>query len=226
MTFSAIPRDAIFHPSPNFGPRRRGAIPDLIVLHYTGMEDAESALNRLCDSAAEVSAHYMICEDGGILQLVDEKMRAWHAGAGKWGEVEDVNSLSFGIELANTGFHPFPEPQMSSLETLLEYLMSRWKVPPERVIAHSDMAPSRKFDPGPRFDWLRLSRRGLSIWPVRRDAKSGFMTLARAFGYTADVGESDILAAFRLRFRPWAHGPAELEDMELLADLAARFPVD
>ena len=226
MTLSAIPLDAISHPSPNFGPRRGDAIPDLIVLHYTGMENSETALNRLCCSKAEVSAHYIICEDGGILQLVDEEMRAWHAGAGRWGEVEDVNSRSFGIELANTGFHPFPEPQMVSLEILLAYLMCRWKVPPRRIIAHSDMAPSRKFDPGPRFDWLRLSRRGLSVWPCKRDAKSDFMTLARVFGYTADVDELDILAAFRLRFRPWAHGPAEQEDMELLADLAARFPVD
>ena len=222
----------IRHPSPNVGPRRGGARPDMIVLHYTAMATPEAALERLCDAEAEVSAHYLICPRGRVWHLVEEAARAWHAGAGQWGDVTDVNSRSIGIELANTGAEPFSEPQMAALEALLGGIMARWAIAPARVIAHSDMAPARKCDPGPRFDWRRLARQGLSIWP---DSMSGteatpaqFVRDAERFGYvrTEGVSDADILRAFRLRFRPMASGPLAPQDCALMADLAARFAVD
>ncbi|GMG82332.1 N-acetylmuramoyl-L-alanine amidase [Paralimibaculum aggregatum] len=164
------------HPSPNFGARRGGARPDMAVLHYTGMESAAAARDRLCDPAAEVSAHYLVAETGAVLRLVPEAARAWHAGAAAWGDVTDVNSRSIGIELVNPGTgpaaHPFPEPQMAALEALLSGVMARWAIPPERVVGHACIAPGRKIDPGPRFDWRRLALAGLSVWepPGQGDA--------------------------------------------------------
>ncbi|MBA4352166.1 MAG: N-acetylmuramoyl-L-alanine amidase [Rhodobacter sp.] len=191
------------------------------------MASAAEARARLCDPAFEVSAHWLISEQGGTEQLVDEALRAWHAGAGAWGAVSDVNSRSIGIELANTGAAPFPEAQMAALERVLAGVMGRWGIEPERVIAHSDMAPARKSDPGPRFDWRRLAQAGLSVWP---DVRSGgrpvaFRDHARRFGYP-DVEEALILRAFRLRFRPWAEGPVDALDAAMAEDLARRFPVD
>lgn len=221
------------HPSPNHGPRRGGAVPDMVVIHYTAMETAEAALARLSDPAAEVSAHYLVDASGTVFELVPEDARAWHAGRGAWGDVRDVNSRSIGIELANPGplaaLPPFPAPQMTALETLLAGVRARWAIPPERVIGHSDMAPDRKADPGPKFDWRRLALSGHGIWPCRRDAGGqGFRTLARRVGYvfpeSADP-EADVLAAFRLRFRPHARGPLGDDDLACLADLAARWPV-
>lgn len=204
--------------------------PDLIVLHYTGMATAAAALERLCDARAEVSAHYLICEQGRVWRMVEESMRAWHAGAGQWGAVTDVNSRSIGIELANSGSHPFPEPQIAALEGLMAGIMARWKIAPERVIAHSDMAPARKCDPGPRFDWRRLARQGLSVWPETTVDGSPvqFSQDAAQFGYCTVGGATsrDILRAFRLRFRPGASGPMAGIDCAMMADLAARFPVD
>lgn len=218
---------ATAYPSSNCGPRRRGALPDLVVLHYTAMESAAAARDRLCDPTAEVSAHYLIDEAGRIEALVPEELRAWHAGAGAWGQVRDVNSRSIGVELVNTGTHPFPDPQMAALETLLADVMHRWQIAPERVIAHSDMAPGRKGDPGPRFDWRRLALSGLSVWPDPQPGTDmpAFHDSARAFGYP-DVAPDLVLAAFRLRFRPWAKGPLDATDAALAADLATRFPVD
>ncbi len=131
------------HPSPNFGERRGGARPDLVVIHYTAMPSLAEARARLCDPAHEVSAHWLIAENGTTEQLVDEHHRAWHAGAGQWGDVTDVNSRSIGIELANTGAQPFPEPQMTALVSLLRGILARWSIPPDRIICHSDMAPAR-----------------------------------------------------------------------------------
>lgn len=217
-------------PSPNFGERRGGVRPDLVVIHYTAMPSAAEARARLCDPAHEVSAHWLIGPDGAAEQLVDEGMRAWHAGAGAWGAVTDVNSRSVGIELANSGTEPFPEPQMAALERVLAGIMGRWTIPPERVIAHSDMAPARKSDPGPRFDWRRLARAGLSVWPEPAQGRSvgrmaAFLGPARRFGYP-DVDAALILRAFRLRFRPWADGPVDGLDVAMAEDLAMRFPVD
>lgn len=191
------------------------------------MESCAQARERLCDPAAEVSAHWLISEQGEVDGLVDESLRAWHAGAGEWAGITDVNSHSIGIELANRGDHPFAEAQMAALERLLSGIMARWSIPPHRVIGHSDMAPERKRDPGQRFDWRRLAQQGLSIWPEARvdHQPSSFQALARRFGYPAAQGEV-LLHAFRLRFRPWAEGPVDEVDAGLAADLAARFPVD
>lgn len=214
--------------SPNHGERRGGARPDMVVIHYTAMASAAASCARLCDPAAEVSAHWLVDLDGAVTRLVPEELRAWHAGAGRWGAVTDVNSRSIGIELQNTGAHPFPEAQVRALERLLEGIMARWAIPPERVIGHSDMAPARKADPGPRFDWRRLALSGLSVWPggAVGFTHPTFRAAAVAFGYDPDLAEEVILRAFRLRFRPWATGPADAVDAALAADLAARWPVD
>lgn len=204
----------------------------MIVIHYTAMSSAGAALERLCNPEAEVSAHYLIEPDGSVIQLVKEEARAWHAGAGSWGGTDDVNSASIGVEIANPGDAPFGEPVMSALEGLIGGCMSRWNIPPERVIGHSDMAPTRKGDPGPRFDWRRLALRGLAVWPgmmpdgvpARADAHE-FLARARGFGFTN--GEFPAVhKAFRLRFRPWADGGLDGWDMAVIADLAARYPVD
>jgi N-acetylmuramoyl-L-alanine amidase len=221
---------AIDHPSPNHGPRREGARPDLVVLHYTAMRGRDDALARLCDPAAEVSAHYLIDAGGAVYALVPEARRAWHAGAGGWGPVRDVNSRSLGIELVNPGDAPFAAAQMDALEALLADLLSRWTIPPERVIGHACMAPERKADPGPRFDWRRLARQGLSVWPeaacgTEAADPAAFAAAARAFGYPEAAPEA-LLAAFRARFRPRATGPLAAQDMALLRDLAHRWPVD
>lgn len=129
------------------------------------MQSAQSAVERLCDPACEVSAHYLIDAQGAVIQMVDEEMRAWHAGAGVWGGQGDVNSRSIGVEMDNDGTCPFTAAQMDALEPLLHGIMARWSIPASGVIGHSDMAPGRKFDPGPRFDWARLARQGLAVWP-------------------------------------------------------------
>lgn len=194
------------------------------MLHYTAMESCDAACARLCNPAAEVSAHYLISETGKVLNLVAEDKRAWHAGAGAWRGVEDINSRSIGIELSNTGAQPFAAVQMNALEGLLADVMARWAISPQGVIAHSDMAPGRKADPGARFDWRRLALRGLSVWPDL--AQTGdFFADARRFGYP-DVSEATLLAAFRLRFRPWAKGPLDAVDAAMAANLAERFGVD
>jgi N-acetylmuramoyl-L-alanine amidase len=229
------------HPSPNFGERRgRGRI-ELVVLHYTAMPSCVEALERLCDPDAEVSAHYLIDGDGTVLTLVDEAARAWHAGAGEWGGEGDINSRSIGIELANSGREPFAEPQMAALERLLVGVLERHGLGPEAVIAHSDMAPDRKGDPGARFDWRRLALQGLAVWPDLADAPpphpsptrgegvalpqmAGFLADLRAFGYP-EVAPETLLTAFRLRFRPWAKGPLDHTDRALAAGLR-RFAVD
>lgn len=212
------------YPSPNFGERRGGVRPTLIVLHYTAMASCAEARGRLCAPEHEVSAHWLISEGGEAEALVDEAMRAWHAGAGEWAGQGDINSHSIGIELANSGSQPFSQPQMAALERVLAAAMARWKIPPHRVIGHSDMAPLRKGDPGARFDWRRLALAGLSVWPAAGEAvPASFAAHARAFGYP-DVPPDVLLAAFRLRFRPWAMGPLDAVDAGLAADLARRYP--
>lgn len=211
-------------PSPNHGPRRNGLRPCLVVIHYTAMSSCAAARDRLCDPAAEVSAHWLIDRDGQAEQLVDEALRAWHAGAGAWGGADDVNSRSIGIELVNRGDEPFAAPQMRALETVLAGILTRWAIPPQGVIGHSDMAPDRKIDPGPRFDWQRLARMGLAVWPdATRCPPGDFAADLTRFGYPPAAPEA-LLHAFRLRFRPWAAGPLEDTDRRLAADLAARFP--
>ena len=208
---------AVLHrPSPNFGPRKNGLLPEIVVIHYTAMQSAEAAIARLSDPAAEVSAHYIIDRLGAVTRLVDEEHRAWHAGVGAWRGLEDINSRSIGIELDNTGAHPFPEPQMAALETLLRDIVQRWEILPTNVIGHSDMAPGRKTDPGPRFDWARLQMRGLAAWsdlkPVTEQFRDRFdlaecAELLAEIGYTADGPLSAKLQSFRDRFLPASEGP-------------------
>lgn len=212
----------IWHPSPNFGPRRNGLRPSLIVLHYTGMRDAEAALERLCDPEAQVSAHYVIAPSGKLLQLVKEGLRAWHAGAGAWCGRSDINSRSIGVELVNSGAQPFPEPQMRSLESLLQGVMARWQIAPHQVIAHSDMAPERKEDPGPRFDWRRLSKLSLALSP---DGMGDDLPLAPSLdviGYPP-VSTVKRLQAFRYRFHPTGQGEENVTDRRRAAAVAAAF---
>jgi len=216
----AVPvSDVLWHPSPNFTPRRDGLTPTLVVLHYTAMHSAEAALERLCDQAAEVSAHYLIGRDGRLWQLVEEDQRAWHAGAGEWCGVPDINSRSIGIELDNGGDHPFSAPLMDRLEQLLAGIMQRWSIPPDGVIGHSDMAPDRKSDPGARFDWARFARLGLARQGAEASGGEGglmepemltterFRAYARDIGYSAPVDDQALLRAVRLRYRPQASGP-------------------
>ena len=210
--------------SPNHGPRRGGVKPHLIVLHYTGMPTCAEARDRLCDPVHEVSCHWLLDADGRAEQLVEETRRAWHAGAGEWGGVADVNSASIGIEVQNPGREPFAAAQMTALEALLAGIMLRWQIAPSGVIAHSDMAPTRKSDPGPHFDWRRLALGGLSVWPEAQPGKAAtFFPHAQEFGYPA-TDEAAVLHAFRLRFRPWATGRVDDVDAGLAANLATRFP--
>lgn len=208
-------------PSPNFGERRGGVLPSLVVIHYTAIP-CDAARARLCDPAAEVSVHWLISETGRVEALVDERHRAWHAGAGQWAGLDDINSHSIGIELANDGDQPFSEPQMRALEGLLSGILARWAIPQHRVIGHSDMAPDRKSDPGRRFDWRRLALQGLSVWP--ETAGNPDVPLADSLsriGYPPAPDDAR-LSAFRLRFRPWGRGPEQAEDRAIAAALAAQ----
>lgn len=204
-------------PSPNHGDRR-GQVPSLIVIHYTGMADSPSARARLCDAAAEVSAHWLIDADGTTEQLVCETRRAWHAGAGRWQGLDDVNSRSIGIELANPGDRPYPAPQMDALRRLLRDIMDRWSIGPAAVIGHSDLAPGRKIDPGPRFDWEALAAEGLATFarPAPTDPDPVLAEGLSALGYPDVPARLD---AFRLRHRPWAAGPETADDRRTVARL-------
>ncbi|SET27832.1 N-acetylmuramoyl-L-alanine amidase [Oceanicella actignis] len=214
---------AIAHlPSPNHGPRRGAAAPDMAVLHHTAMERLEDALARLRDPAAEVSAHYVIARDGRIFALVPEERRAWHAGVSFWAGERDVNSRSIGIELDHpgplAGAPPYFAPQMLALERLLADIMARWGIVPSRVVGHSDVAPGRKSDPGPKFDWRRLALRGLALWSDadgagRRDDpeanRAAILRAAARLGYAppADAAqEAALMRALQLRFAPHALG--------------------
>ena len=212
-------------PSPNFGERAGGLTPTLIVLHYTAMENVKAACERLCDEATEVSAHYLVGRDGEVIRLVDEAHRAWHAGTGYWAGKDDINSRSIGIELDNDGASEFPEEQMAALEALLADVMERHEIEPKGVLAHSDIAPDRKIDPGRLFDWQRLAAKGLAVWPD--PALPGeFLRNAAAFGYPVEHGEAAVLDAFRQRFRPTATGPIDPADQALMAGLAKQHPAD
>ncbi|MEX1147874.1 MAG: N-acetylmuramoyl-L-alanine amidase [Sphingomonadales bacterium] len=168
--------------SPNFGPRAPGLQIDMLVLHYTGMASMADALARMCDPGAQVSAHYMIDEDGTVYRLVEEAQRAWHAGVSLWAGERDINSVSIGIELVNPGhpypgytggYRPFAEAQMQSLEALARDIVVRHAIPGHRVLGHSDVAPGRKTDPGELFDWERLARAGIGIMPAQAGGEYG-----------------------------------------------------
>jgi N-acetylmuramoyl-L-alanine amidase len=191
----------------------------MLILHYTGMRTAKEALDRLCDPAAMVSAHYLIDEDGTITRLVAEEQRAWHAGIASWRGRSDINGASIGIELVNPGhefgYRRFPEPQMAALETLARDIFRRHPIPPRGVIGHSDVAPLRKQDPGELFDWPRLARAGIGFWPDFAAGGPATMPGLReiqsslaAIGYVCpqsgaqDAATTAALLAFQRHFRP------------------------
>jgi N-acetylmuramoyl-L-alanine amidase len=165
-------------PSPNFGPRTKGP-PRMIVLHYTGMPTGEAALERLRDPEAEVSAHYMVEEDGRIFRLVAEERRAWHAGKSSWRGEADVNSASIGIEIVNPGhefgYRPFPEPQVAAVFALVADIRTRWTIEDVDIVGHADVAPDRKEDPGELFPWKRLAEAGQGLWAEPASAPGGEM---------------------------------------------------
>src|SRR6516225_1383735 len=172
MLQSAFPAEsslvAEVRASPNHGERQNGVRPDMILLHYTGMLDATVALDRLCAAGSEVSAHYLVFEDGRVIQMVPEARRAWHAGVSSWAGETDINSCSIGIEIANPGhdfgYPDFPKRQIAAVTALCRGIQTRNTIPPARVLAHSDVAPGRKQDPGEKFPWRTLYESGVGNW--------------------------------------------------------------
>ncbi len=207
---------AQWQPSPNHDQRR----PNFVILHHTGSRDAARALHTLSDPLRRVSAHYLVARDGTIHQLVDERARAWHAGASRWGRQDDMNSASLGIEVDNDGTEAYPEVQVASLLALLEDLSARHRIPAANYLGHGDVAPGRKSDPGIQFPWRRLAARGFGLWcqPPYAEAPTGFDTLLglSALGY--DLAQpSAALRAFRVHFRSLdSDAPATAEDAALI----------
>jgi N-acetylmuramoyl-L-alanine amidase len=213
--------------SPNHGERRRDSKPDMLLLHYTGMRDTDAALAKLCTPGSEVSAHYVVMEDGYVIQCVSEARRAWHAGAAVWEGDCDVNSCSIGIEIANPGhdhgYPDFPKRQIAAVIALCRGIFTRHRIPAWRVLGHSDVAPTRKQDPGEKFPWRLLSESGIGLWvppaPIV-EGGSGFVLgesgpairemqdLLGKYGYDVassgsfDVTTRDAIAAFQRHFRP------------------------
>ncbi len=215
-------------PSPNYDERRGGRAPDMILLHYTGMETGEAALARLCARDSKVSAHYVVFEDGRIVQCVPEERRAWHAGVSSWAGESDINSCSIGIEIVNPGhefgYRDFPLRQVAAVISLCKSIITRrGPIQSDRILAHSDVAPSRKQDPGERFPWALLSESGVGHWvrpaPLDLDGPSlgpgdtgdqvtRFQRMLHAYGYgmeetgAYDDATRDVVAAFQRHFRP------------------------
>lgn len=216
----------IERPSPNHDARGQAPI-DMLILHYTGMPTAEGALERLCDPAAKVSAHYTIDEAGTVYAHVAEARRAWHAGVSHWAGAGDINARSIGIELVNPGhefgYRPFPEAQVAALTTLCHGILLRHPIPSWRVLGHSDVAPTRKQDPGEFFPWERLARAGIGLWPRRGASNLGAEALAR-FGYDPDAPLDAVVTAFQRHFRPLTvNGAWDGECAELLHGLLEKY---
>jgi len=212
-------------PSPNHD--ARGAPIDMLVLHYTGMTNAQAALSRLTDPAAKVSAHYTIDEDGTIYAHVPEAQRAWHAGVSHWAGATDINARSIGIEIVNPGhefgYRPFPEDQVAALITLCHSILVRHPIPSWRVLGHSDVAPARKDDPGEYFPWRRLAKAGIGLWPERAVSQLDASALAR-FGYDPAAPLDKVIIAFQRHFRPnLLNGLWDQECAELLHGLLDKF---
>ncbi|MBA3676178.1 MAG: N-acetylmuramoyl-L-alanine amidase [Sphingosinicella sp.] len=196
-------------PSPNFDERDQPI--SMIVLHYTGMEDAPSAIARLRDPEAKVSCHYLVAEDGQVLLMVPEEKRAWHAGRSYWRGIHGINSASIGIEIVNPGhefgYRPFTEEQMDALIPLVAGIVKRYDIAPANVVGHSDIAPDRKVDPGELFDWARLAKVGLALARPTRNlmdphwTDGGFLLALERFGYDVRDRKAAV-AAFQRRFRP------------------------
>jgi len=201
--------DVTRRPSPNFDER---ALPvSMIVLHYTGMPDAESALDRMTSPEAKVSAHYCVKEDGEIIQLVDEDKRAWHAGKSYWRGITDINSASVGIEIVNPGhefgYRLFPDEQIASVIPLVADIKHRHGITRGNIVGHSDIAPARKEDPGELFPWWELAKRRLALPSPSRDlmdpfwTDAGFLLALERFGYDVTDTQKAVIA-FQRRFRP------------------------
>jgi N-acetylmuramoyl-L-alanine amidase len=213
------PLASLVVPSPNHGERAAGKRADCIVLHYTGMPSADAALRWLADPQSQVSAHYVVREDGAIVQMVEESRRAWHAGKGSWLGETDINSVSIGIEIVNTG-HPgsdpsksypdFPDGQIAAVIALVKNIVMRRRLDPRRILAHSDIAPRRKIDPGERFPWARLALHGLGQFIEPSPIRSG-KKLAHG-----DEGEGVMHAKTMLRMLGFQTDETPLFDEELV----------
>ncbi len=218
----------VHRPSPNHGPRADGAGVELLILHYTGMPTAASALDRLCDPAAQVSAHYTVDEDGTVYAHVPEDRRAWHAGVSSWRGRGDVNSRSIGVEIVNPGhefgYRPYPAVQMRAVVDLCRAIVGRHGIAPADVIGHSDIAPDRKEDPGELFDWLGLAAEGIGLWPEPRaedDRPADETEVAALLGrYGYDSAAPRALLSFQRHFHPVAMtGTADAETVRRLRAL-------
>lgn len=241
--------------SPNHGPRkhadgREARNPDMLIVHYTGMPEAGQALQWLCNPVSNVSSHYFVFENGHILQLVPENRRAWHAGLSSWHGETDINSCSIGIEIANPG-HPggmpaYPDVQMAATMALCRDICERWHIPPERVLAHSDVAPGRKIDPGESFPWAQLAEADLGLWvrpaPIRSGRFFGrgdsgapveaLQAMFAMFGYgvpvTGDFCDRTeaVVAAFQRHWRQErVDGVADASTITTLRDLIAQIAI-
>jgi N-acetylmuramoyl-L-alanine amidase len=237
---------AQFLPSPNHGERREFARPDCLILHYTGMPSALGAIDLLRDPESEVSCHYVVAEDGAVFQLVAESRRAWHAGVGVWKGERDLNSASIGVEICNPGHDgglpPFPSRQIEATIALCQDICARHAIRPERVLAHSDIAPGRKRDPGERFPWDALAGAGVGHWvapapisagpPFQRGREGAqvraLQALLSLYGYGLEMsGVYDhateiVVTAFQRHFRPErVDGAADASTIETLRALIA-----
>jgi N-acetylmuramoyl-L-alanine amidase len=236
-------------PSPNHGERQGGRRPDMLVLHYTGMPVDGEALQWLCNPVSQVSCHYFVFPDGRVLQLVPEGRRAWHAGVSAWGEDRDLNSCSIGVEIAHPGHDgglpPYPDEQIEAVIALSRDVCARWAIPPGRVLAHSDIAPDRKRDPGEVFPWARLHAAGVGHW-VRPAAISDGRFFSRGdrgtpvealqamlalYGYALpitgafDEATERVVTAFQRHFRQEkVDGVADASTITTLRDLIASRP--
>ena len=240
---------ARFVASPNHNERLNVSGPDLIILHYTGMPTGEGALDWLCREESQVSSHYFVHEDGRVDQLVAEDRRAWHAGKSIWKNETDINSRSIGIEIVNAG-HPgglpdYPAIQIAAVVELCQFCVGRWSIPPERVLAHSDIAPIRKVDPGENFPWKKLYEKGVGHWvepaPVgggryfqrgdRGQPVEAVQSMLSLYGYGVEVtGEfcdrtQGVVEAFQRHFRPERiDGIADISTLDTLHRLLGSLP--
>jgi N-acetylmuramoyl-L-alanine amidase len=234
-------------PSPNHGERKNGANIDMLVLHYTGMQDAAAAIKHLCHPGTDVSAHYVVLEDGHIVQCVPEARRAWHAGQAFWNGETDINSCSIGIEIANPGhdygYPDFPRRQIAAVTALCRSILTRHRIRPDRVLGHSDVSPTRKRDPGEKFPWHILHGSGIGLWvtpaPPTPDGPlhvlgevspmiSESQALLARYGYGIgspsymDGATRDAVAAFQRHFRPQrVDGVLDTSTLRTLKELLA-----
>ncbi|EHS49691.1 N-acetylmuramyl-L-alanine amidase, negative regulator of AmpC, AmpD [Rhizobium sp. PDO1-076] len=248
-SFAAECRLAEVVPSPNFGERIGVTRPDILLLHYTGMPTGEGAQAWLCNPDSQVSSHYIVHEDGRVVQMVPEDRRAWHAGQSSWAGETDINSRSIGIEIANAG-HPaglpdYPDRQIESLIELCRECVERHQIAPERVLAHSDVAPVRKVDPGENFPWSKLYHAGVGHWVEPAPLGGGrffqrgdqgqpveaLQSMLSIYGYTLEINgdycarTEGVVAAFQRHFRPVkVDGIADSSTIETLHRLLTSLP--